>query len=132
MRDIDRQALCNRHTNNICQVVLALRVLIGQPRKPSFEPMCRRRHDARIDLVDCSLLCTRIFVLNDGTNLPLRITHNAPIACWIRENFCQHSQALSARSKQCTQGFWLDQWHIAIKHDGHIVIAILLQERDGL
>ena len=98
----DRQALRHRHPNNVRQVVLALRVVVRQARKPGLEHCGGHSHNARVDFFDCFLRSIRVLVLDNSAYVSVGIAHDSPITCRICQDLSQDRHALSTRCEQCS------------------------------
>ena len=79
LRNIDCQTRTHGQPNNVGQVILPLRIIIGELRKPGFELRRRRCDDPGVDFMNCALRGCRIFMLDDCTNMTVGIAHNATI-----------------------------------------------------
>ena len=76
----DLQSIGYRHRDYIGEVILTLRILIGQLRQPAFECRRRRHQNTRVDLMNGQLIGCGIFLLHNLAHIALRITHNPTIA----------------------------------------------------
>ena len=132
VRDLDPEAVGNRHADDVGQVVLALGVVIGQAIQPGFERRGGRGQNAGVDFFDRALRFGGVLVFDDRADLAIVIAHDAPVAGRILKNLGEHGNPLAAGVEQLFQGFGLHQWHVAIKHQGDIILAVFLEQRLGL
>ncbi|MNV31525.1 hypothetical protein D3C71_1228370 [compost metagenome] len=93
MHQLGRRVFGRGRGEHVGQVVLALRIGIGQRTQPTTQ---RRRFggdDAGVDRADALLLIVGILLLDDGGHLALGIAHDAPVAARVLHLGHQHCQA---------------------------------------
>ncbi len=72
-------------------------------------------------------------MLDDAAHVAAGIAHDAAITGGIRQHLGQHGGAGATRFQQAPQGFGLHQRHVAVQHQGHVILAIAFkQQRHGL
>ncbi|MNS86492.1 hypothetical protein D3C72_1203980 [compost metagenome] len=71
-------------------------------------------------------------MLDDAAHAALAVAHDAAIAGGVGQHFRQHGGALAAGVQQALQGFGLHQRHVAVQHQGHVVLAVSIEQRHGL
>ena len=91
----DRGVFRRGEPDHVRQVVLALRVVVGEIREPSFETVGRKHHDARVHLADGFLLNRGVLFLHDGRDTPELVAHDAPVPRRIGKLHRQQHQVLS-------------------------------------
>ncbi len=68
-------------------------------------------------------------MFDDAAHVALGVTHDAAVAGGVRQHLGQYRCARSARGQQALQRVRLHQRHIAIQHQGHVVLAIAFQQQ---
>ena len=90
----DDQAIVHGHGNHVSQVILTLRVVIGQPAHPVTQTAGRNGEDAGIAFSNGALGFSCILVLNNRTHLAGCVTHDAAVPGWIIQVDCEQAQLL--------------------------------------
>jgi hypothetical protein len=68
------------HADHVGEVVLALGILVGEPRQPAGQLAGGQAEDAGVHLVDGQLLGAGVLVLDDALHLAPRVAHDAAVA----------------------------------------------------
>ena len=106
------------HGDDVGEVVLALGVVVGEPREPGREQARRDGHDAAVHLGDGALRIGGVFVLNDALHGAVGIAHDAAVAGGVGQRDGEQRQPLATTGgHQCAQGVGLGQGHIAREDD---------------
>ncbi|MNV03859.1 hypothetical protein D3C71_941420 [compost metagenome] len=114
-RHLGRRVIAGRRGKDVGQVILALRVRIGELRQPTAQCRGFGGDDAGIDGADAALFVGGVFLLDDRADLALGIAHDAPVAGRVGNLGHQHGQAARLR-QQVAQRLAADQRHIAVQH----------------
>ncbi len=111
-----RHAVGNRHRDDIGQVILALAIVVGQPRQPLLQLGGRRRHHAGIHLAELPLRLAGVLVFDDAGDLAIRIADDPAVAGRVGEFDGQQRQSFAGTCRQQSLGGRaFDQRHIAIQ-----------------
>ena len=89
---------------HVGEVVLALRVVVGQVRQPALQRGGFGGDDAGVDDADAALFLVGVLLLDDGADAAFGIAHDAAVAGGVREFGDQHREP-SRRCQQALQGF---------------------------
>ncbi|MNQ79185.1 hypothetical protein D3C85_941190 [compost metagenome] len=127
-----RHVIGHGQSDHIGQVVLALGIVVVDAGQPVLELRGRRAEDAGVDFLDQALGFRGVLVLDDAAHAALAVAHDAAIAGGIGQHLGQHGGALAAGVQQALQGLGLHQRHVAVQHQGHVVLAVSLEQRHGL
>ncbi|MNF88141.1 hypothetical protein D3C84_706280 [compost metagenome] len=117
----DDQAVTHRHGNHVGQVVLALRIVVGQAAHPVAEACERQRQDAGVAFGDFALGFVGIFLLDDGGDLAIDITNDTAVPGRIIQIDGQQTQLLWAYLlEQTLKRFDFDQRHVTVEHQHRV------------
>ncbi len=101
------------------KIVLALRVLVGQPPQPARKAGRGQRHDARIHFAQSTLLGGRVGFFHDALDRFLGGPDDAAIARGIVEFRGQHCHSSFRRRDERPQRVGLYQRHVAVQDERH-------------
>ena len=116
----DGQAVLAGQTNGVGQVVLALGVVVADPRERRDEERGVERQDPRVDLVDLALLGRRVLLLHDRLDVTLMVANDAAVAERVRHPAAQDAHRPLRRlvlGGERPQRLTLQQRGVAGRHD---------------
>jgi hypothetical protein len=90
-----RAPVRHRELHDVGEVVLLLRVVVGQAREPGFQLRGGHGHEAGVDLADPALLLAGILVLHDRLDR-VAAPHDAPVARGVGHLHGQQREPLAA------------------------------------
>ena len=97
---MDRYARLYRHAEQIGQVVLALRIGVGQCTEPRRQITRRQTENAGIHLGDLALFICRIFFFDVTDHVTRTIPHDTAIAGGVGQLLGYQPDALTGRLQQ--------------------------------
>ena len=116
-------AILHRELHDVRQVVLALRVGIGQTRQPALEHRIGHRHESGVDLAQLALLAGGVLLLHDRAHRTV-LAHDAAVAGRVGHFNAQQRELFSAAAgDQLAQGRRLDQRHVAVQDQRGAVVG---------
>ncbi len=125
-----RVALGDRGRHDVGQIVLALRVGVGEAAEPAGELREGCRDDAGVHLAHGTLGFRGVAFLDDARDAPGGIADDAPIALRVVHLLREQGElALRRRIGQCPQGAARDPGHVAVQDEHH---ALRFEPGEGL
>ncbi len=128
MDRVDRALIRNGQTDDVGEVVLALRVVVGDSAEPALERRSRGDQDAGVHLTDRALFGRRVFVFDDADHASVA-AHDAAIAGRIAHLDRQQRHGAFRRLDQSIERGVLGERHVAVQHQRRPAIV---QMRDRL
>ncbi|RMV90346.1 hypothetical protein ALP03_05866 [Pseudomonas amygdali pv. tabaci] len=113
----NNQPIIDGHGYYVCEVILALGVVVRQPPQPVSETLGRHRENASVAFGDCLLCIVRILVLDNRADTILLVANNAAVAGRIVQSDSQQAQLLRIDEfEQTRKRLHFNQRHIAVKN----------------
>ena len=79
----DLLSIGNGKPDNVCQIIFAFGIVIGDARQPVKQGRCADRHDATIAKGDPALLGGRVLMFHDAGDAAILVRHQPAIPCRI-------------------------------------------------